>query len=229
MDAVMQPFPGPWNAAWPIILSFIDLPRSVVDFGCGNGLWLAELGRLSPQAEMLGLNWQHRKDAGKFLRADQFRTLDLRNPIDLGRKFDLAICIEVAEHLPASAADLLIETITRHSDVVLFSAAIPKQGGEDHVNEQWPQYWIERFAKHDFACFDCLRPLLWNNAAIAFWYRQNMMLFMKPPNKPLVAGDDWGGYAIVHPELFGQAVSETKRPSSSMARRIAAKIRRAII
>lgn len=220
--------PGPWNVAWPIILPFIGEPRSVVDFGCGHGLWLAELGRLNPQAEMLGLNWQHRKDAGKFLRADQFRTADLRNPIDLRRKFDLAICIEVAEHLPASAADTIIETVTRHSDIVLFSAAIPNQGGEDHLNEQWPAYWIERFAQHEFECFDCLRPLMWNNSGISLWYRQNMMLFMKPPKKPLVSERDWGGNAIVHPEYFDLAASQRKPLFYGVARRIAINLKQAM-
>ena len=39
----------------------------------------------------------------------------------------------------------LVATITKHGDAVLFSAAIPGQGGQDHLNEQWPEYWQKKF------------------------------------------------------------------------------------
>lgn len=210
--------PSSPDVVWPIVLPFIGSPKTAVDFGCGTGHWLVGLKRQLPDIEILGLNSERRGDAGKFLQPDQFRTADLTKPVDLGRKFDLATCIEVAEHLPVTAADTLIDTITRHSDVVYFSAAIPGQGGEDHFNEQWPDYWIKRFADRGFACFDCLRPIVWHNDGVSLWYRQNIMLFMRSPRKPLVEATDWGGASIVHPTYFELAAGRKRRSPSNLKR-----------
>jgi hypothetical protein len=86
-------------------------------------------------------------------------------PIDLGRRFALAMSLEVAEHLPPSAAETLVSSISRHSDIGLFSG--PGQGGNVHLNEQRPDYWIRRFAVHEFQCFDRIRPLIWQNDRIS--------------------------------------------------------------
>jgi SAM-dependent methyltransferase len=199
----MKPAPDSPASAWPVILTLFDPPESVVDFGCGSGHWLFGLRRFLPDIEVFGLNEASRSDAGESLSDDQFRAADLTKPIDLGRQFALAISLEVAEHLPPSAAETLISSISRHSDMVLFSAGIPGQGGKDHLNEQWPEYWIRRFAVHEFQCFDRIRPLIWQNDRISTWYRQNMMLFLRSPRMPKFDGDDWRGMPLVHPNYFG--------------------------
>jgi hypothetical protein len=86
----------------------------------------------------------------------------------------------------------------------LFSAAIPGQGGDGHLNEQWPAYWIERFVARGLKCFDRIRPLIWQNSGISTWYRQNMLLFMR--DVPHSNGDDWRGAPLVHPEYFNQPI-----------------------
>jgi hypothetical protein len=84
---------------------------------------------------------------------------------------------------------------------VLFSAAIPGQGGRHHVNEQFPSYWITRFAMHGFRCFDALRPVLWHRAEVAVWYRQNLLVFSRhkafPGERPAPEQ-----YDLVHPETW---------------------------
>jgi hypothetical protein len=97
----------------------------------------------------------------------------------LKRFFDIAISIEVAEHLPENRGVSFVEDLTRLAPVVLFSAAIPRQGGTDHINERWQSYWAAIFANRGFVTCDVLRPLLWNNPNIARWYRQNMLLFCR--------------------------------------------------
>ncbi|WP_288547147.1 hypothetical protein, partial [uncultured Helicobacter sp.] len=94
------------------------------------------------------------------------------------KPFALAQSIEVAEHLYAQYAQNLIDLLTSLSDIVLFSAAIPYQGGTHHVNEQPPIYWAKLFAKKDFVCFDILRDRFWENTKIAPCYRQNMMIYV---------------------------------------------------
>lgn len=106
-----------------------------------------------------------------------FRAHDLSKPIDLGERFDLVQTLEVAEHLPETSASDFVDTLTRHGDIVLFSAAVKGQGGEHHVNEQPVEYWRKKFAERGYACFDFLRPQIQNNADVKPWYRYNIVLF----------------------------------------------------
>ena len=120
---------------------------------------------------------------------------DLTQRIDVNRRFDLAICLEVAEHLPRQSAELLVTSLCAFSDAVLFSAASPGQGGTHHINEQWPNYWAELFSRRNFGGVDCLRPLLWENEAVAPYYRQNIILYRAGvPRKSILARMHHGVY-----------------------------------
>jgi hypothetical protein len=109
----------------------------------------------------------------------RFRAADLTQSLHLDRAFELAVCVEVAEHLPAEAAPILIASLTTLAPVVLFSAAVPQQGGTGHVNEQWPAYWNRLFAAHGYVAADTLRTALWHDARVAWWYSQNLMFFVR--------------------------------------------------
>lgn len=151
-------------------------PGSTLDVGCGLGTWLRVASELGA-GEIQGLegSWLD----SRLLQIDPARVkiTDLERGFDLGRRFDLAICLEVAEHLSPQAADSFVAALAAHADVVLFSAAIPFQGGHHHVNEQFPNYWSQRFAQHGFRAIDCLRPRLWNDDGIHWWFRQNLLVF----------------------------------------------------
>jgi 2-polyprenyl-3-methyl-5-hydroxy-6-metoxy-1,4-benzoquinol methylase len=183
-------------------------PRSVVDLGCGVGVWLEAFARHGV-ADYLGVDgpWVSR-DALHFPR-ERFVAARLDGHLDLGRKFDLAVALEVAEHLPEPRAEGFVRNIVEHAPCVLFSAAIPHQGGTDHVNEQWPDYWVERFAVHGYAVVDGIRPLIWSNPAVLPFYRQNALMFATPDAlaaHPLLKQDRERTIAtqlsIVHPELM---------------------------
>jgi hypothetical protein len=109
--------------------------------------------------------------------ADQFRAVDLADSPALDRRFDLALSLEVAEHLPEAAAERFVGLLVAAAPLVAFSAAIPGQGGTNHLNEQWPRFWAERFAAHGYDVVDCLREQLWEDERVAWWYRQNLLLF----------------------------------------------------
>src|SRR5438132_5858249 len=103
---------------------------------------------------------------------------DLSKPYADSKSFDLAICLEVAEHLPVNAADAIVESLTRLAPIVLFSAAIPHQGGVNHINEQWLEYWRDRFAAKEFELVNCLRSQLWEDPRVGGFYAQNLVLFV---------------------------------------------------
>lgn len=160
----------------PHVLSLCN-PKSVVDFGSGVGTWLRAVLELGVE-DIAGVDGDYVRDELLLIPRDRFIRADITKPVDLERTFDLAISLEVAEHLPNDKASIFVDTLTRHSKVLLFSAAVPLQGGTNHVNEQWPQYWNLLFKGRGYTCVDCLRDVFWEDERIAWWYRQNMLIFV---------------------------------------------------
>ena len=161
----------------PLVLKLLPV-TSVVDIGCAEGTWLAVFCKLGVN-DVLGVDAEHISDAVLQIPKDRFQAIDLSKPFTLGQTFDLAMSLEVAEHLPRQSAVGFVESLTRLAPVVLFSAAIPFQGGNQHINEQWPDKWAELFKKHDYLPIDFIRKRIWQNEAVEFWYAQNILLLVR--------------------------------------------------
>lgn len=161
----------------PLILELLPV-RSVVDIGCGDGTWLATFQKHGVR-EILGVDGGY--VGGELLQIPEkcFQAVDLTKSFKLDRSFDLAVSLEVAEHLSAECAPVFVECLTRLAPFVLFSAAIPFQGGDHHINEQWPDRWAALFKKHDYLAVDFIRKRVWQNDAVEWWYAQNTLLFVK--------------------------------------------------
>lgn len=153
-------------------------PTSILDVGCGTGTWLKVAQDLGVP-DVLGVDGTYVPLHKLRMETSKFQGVDLREPFRLDRSFDLILSLEVAEHLPEASAKGFIESITAHGDVVLFSAAIPNQGGQYHVNEQWPSYWAKLFDACGFDLYDVMRARYWDNPKVDFWYKQNMFLFLR--------------------------------------------------
>jgi SAM-dependent methyltransferase len=151
--------------------------RSVVDFGCGRGAWLSVWA--NEGAAVIGVDGPSVDRRQLLIDPACFRSADLAGPIDIGRQFDLVQSLEVAEHLPAASAEKFVATLTAHGARVLFSAAIPGQGGEHHINEQPLEYWRTLFRGRGYVAIDFLRPQILNDAAIERWYRYNILLYVR--------------------------------------------------
>jgi hypothetical protein len=133
---------------------------------------------------------------------------DPERSFDLGRRFDLVVCLEVAEHLSADAADQFIASLTRHVPMILFSAAIPFQGGHHHVNERFLPYWMERFARFDFRPLNVIRGKIWDDPNILWWLRQNAVHFVErklidSDRRLQDAAEDSAAFpfSVVHPDV----------------------------
>lgn len=151
-------------------------PTSVADVGCGEGAWLAVWRELGV-ADVLGCDGAHVDRARLAIAQERFVATDLSRAFTAGRRFDLAQSLEVGEHLPPDSSDGFVDSLCGLSDVVLFSAAQPGQGGEMHVNERRPSWWAHRFAARGYATFDALRPALAGDGRVDPWYRFNSLLF----------------------------------------------------
>jgi SAM-dependent methyltransferase len=172
-------------------------PASVLDVGCGTGTWLAEWGRAGV-ADVAGVDGHYVDQAVLQVPSGRFTPADLKKPLSLGRKFDLVQSLEVAEHLEEPYADTFVESLTSHGDTVMFSAAIPGQGGTHHVNEQWPSYWAEKFARVGYTAYDVIRPQIWTDPRVLVWYKQNILLFARDR----VFDGAMTGLDLVHPEMW---------------------------
>lgn len=163
------------RALTPLLLGLFK-PGSVVDVGCGTGAWLSEFVRQGV-TDVLGLDGDYVDRRRLLIPGEVFEVCDLARPRLCSRRYDLALSLEVAEHLPATAADVYIKTLTQVSERIVFSAAVPHQGGTEHVNEQWPSYWVDRFAVHGYELIPEFRWLAWSLSGLTDYYAQNINLF----------------------------------------------------
>lgn len=184
-------------------------PATVLDVGCGKCTWLNIFSKFSNIKKIRGVDGEY-VDRAKLLIPDQsFFPLDLNKPFNLNEEYDLVLSLEVAEHLKEDAAESFVESLTRHGKVIVFSAAIPGQGGQDHINEQWPEYWRQKFSKHEYEAYDVLRKIFWNNENVNWWYRQNMFIYAKKgfvSNKLTDPQIHLNSY--IHPKLFRGKINQ---------------------
>lgn len=190
-------------------------PTTVVDVGAGEG-WFCEAFR-DRGATVLAIERPIPDPRAADVR---FSCIDLSRGIPAIGPFDLALCLEVAEHLPETSAEGLVDGLCGLAPVVVFSAAIPGQGGHRHVNEQWPAYWARMFEARGYIGSGALRYEIWNDARVEPWYRQNLCVYVQPGEESgnadtleLFAGElgELGSgdpLPLVHPDIYGWRLSE---------------------
>ncbi|MBS0196612.1 MAG: class I SAM-dependent methyltransferase [Planctomycetes bacterium] len=204
--------------------------RSVVDVGCGAGAWLNAARQLG-LSDVVGIDGDYVNREQLEIPADRFVATDLSKltPAVLSslgpatqRTFDLAISMEVAEHLPPSSANGLVDSLCGLAPVVLFSAALPYQGGTNHINERFPSYWVTHFARNGFLPIDAIRWPVWDDANVEWWYRQNALLFVSQAvlvtNGKLAAARALtrdGALDVIHPAHYQRVVDWAIKASTA--------------
>jgi SAM-dependent methyltransferase len=198
----------------PLVLDLIK-PRSVVDVGCGLGTWLAACTECGIE-DILGIDGNYVDRASLKIPIERFMPHDLTKKLIVPRRFDMAMCMEVAEHLPAAVARDFVDSLTELAPVVLFSAAIPHQGGTHHVNEQWPEYWVNLFSSRGYVIVDAIRRRVWSLSSVDMVYAQNTLLLVSNSRleqfpELLVERERTSEtqLSIVHPRLYEARVSGT--------------------
>jgi SAM-dependent methyltransferase len=185
----------------PLVCDIVK-PRSIADVGCGTGTWAARFAQLGV-TDVLGVDGPHVDQHLLRIPSRQFLTSDLCQPLRVQRTFDLALCLEVAEHLPPERAGGLIADLTALAPAILFSAAIPGQSGTGHINEQWPEYWEMLFDTHNYVVLDCLRGRIWADERVEPWYRQNLLLYVRRDHRERLGALDCSRpLAVVHPKTL---------------------------
>lgn len=208
-DAIWQGCADSAGAICPVVWDLVR-PYSVVDVGCGTAHFTREFRDRG--ARVIGLDGSKAK--GIMISDNEFIQADFTQPIPVDERFNMAISLEVAEHIPQHMAHNFVSELCRLAPVVLFSAAIPFQGGEGHVNERWPDYWQWQFNKFGYKVADVLRDQFWTDDRVEYWYRQNIMFFVHPdecpePLKPHLTDPEYGSMRKVHPIEWGKKMGVT--------------------
>jgi len=193
-------------------------PASVLDVGCGVGYWLRVWKEDFNLDDLLGLEGAYVTEELFKMDKKYLLSADLKLPLDLNRRFDLVTTFEVAEHIPEDCADVFVSNLVKASDIVVFSAAIIGQLGTYHINEQMPEYWAKKFLRHDYVPVDFIRPLIWNDKDIEYWYRQNSLVYIKksrladfPKLQPVAELTNPDFLLRIHPEKYFAYVDEANR------------------
>ncbi len=182
--------------------------RSVIDVGCGLGTWLSVFQKCGIE-DFRGIDGTYVNQDQLRIPRDRFIAADLTKLPLIDRQFDVAICLEVAEHLPSTADETLLNFLIGLSPVIAFSASIPFQDGTNHINEQWIEHWVQRFESRGYLAVDCIRPRFWNTPDVDWWYAQNTIVYVngdKLPTYPKLNAfynaQSRKPLSLVHPRLF---------------------------
>lgn len=160
-------------------------PASIVDVGCGLGHWLNVCLNKGVN-NIKGYDGHYVDTDALKIPSNAFERHNLEHPLLISKKYDLAISIEVAEHLPEDKADVFVQSLTHCADVILFSAAAPYQGGVNHFNENSPAYWANLFNQKGFLCFDFMRDILWEKEGVNCVHAQNILVFVRENKRHLI-------------------------------------------
>jgi Methyltransferase domain len=217
-------------------------PTSVLDLGAGVGSFL-KVFIDHDVTDVAGVDLCNFDPEILVVDESLMEAADLNRPVDVGRTYDLAVCLEVAGYLPNH--DVLVGSLVRHAPVVLFSAAVPSQDLPNQPHGAFPSDWVTLFAAHDYEVVDVFRPMLWNDERVPFWFRQNLLMFVHRPHleahrelaKPSGAPSPLD---VVHPELYEilagtgpnaslrLALARVPRIAWAKLPRLAAKVRRMV-
>jgi SAM-dependent methyltransferase len=204
----------------PFIVKLLN-PKSVIDVGCGIGTFLFKFKEVGVK-EVVGVDGKWVDKQKLMISSHEFLETDLELPIQLKKEFDLALCLEVAEHLSENSADTLVNSLTGLSKVIVFSAAIEKQGGQNHMNEQNFSYWKKKFESKNYSVVDIFRPEFWNDTDIQWWYKQNMFLVIHnsidknlyQSNKKNLNEND----QLIHPELYSERIKDLEHKMDELSK-----------
>ena len=210
----------------PIVVDLVS-PHSVVDVGCGVGMWLSYFLEHGV-TKILGIDGDYVEPDQLHIPKENFISLDISKPFEINKKSDLLMSLEVGEHLPESSAKDFVKSLTKIAPVVLFSAAIPHQPGTNHINGQWPEFWAELFKAEGFIPIDAIRRKVWTNPLVEYWYAQNIILYVKESKlakyPKLEKEVEWGyssALPLVHPRRYYYAL----KPGPTFFFRLKRKIR----
>ncbi len=155
-------------------------PHTAIDLGCGMGMYLLALRNRG--VKVIGF------DASLYAAQNvnpevPIFVADLTRPFRSNQQWDVAICFEVAEHLPYSRTSILVETLCSLSNIILFTAAGPNQPGIDHLTLQPKSFWDRLYQQNGFLLEKKLTQQFLdflNSIEAPDWFCNNFSIYVNP-------------------------------------------------
>lgn len=194
----------------PLVCDLVA-PASVIDVGCGTGTW-ASVFAANGVPRVVGVDGSYVDQDQLLIPRESFLTADLSVGMPTNERFDLAVCLEVGEHLPADQTERFVADLARVAEAILFSAAIPLQGGTGHINERWQDEWAGEFSAHGLVPVDVVRPAVWSDDRVQTWYAQNTLLYVARDRALALGGASALPLRVVHPRLYRLQHARRQRP-----------------
>ena len=152
-------------------------PKLVYDIGCGPGTYVNSMRDVGVNA--YGYDIDERVNGNQYLSTFDFTKGTLSQPCDL------ALCLEVAEHIDEKFADTFVKNLTSAIEqhvLLVWTAAVPGQGGIGHINCQPKEYWEGKITNHGFMRIptleDELKQYVYRSIHMG-WFINNLMVFQK--------------------------------------------------
>lgn len=213
------------NTILEIILPSLPNVKSVIDIGCGVGTWLMSASEKGATS-IAGYDgpWVDRK----LLQIPEhcFHQTNLAESLEITVSADLAICLEVLEHIPEAAANERMDLLLSKCRFLLFGAAVPLQGGAGHINEKPQSYWVNYITSQGFIAYDPIRTKIWNDCSIPYWYKQNIFLYVNEKDAQFLPEEiarhrltPESLIDVIHPELLEKKNRKAERRSKNILRR----------
>ena len=221
------------SASAHVVVSLLKLileVRSVLDVGCGDGRWLACF-KSSGVPSIYGVDGEWTDQDHLLIDKEEFTVTDLSKSFDLGKRFDIAISLEVAEHVDAECSALFVENLTKHSDMVLFGAAIPFQAASGTSTSAGNPTGLRYSKLRAINASDPFRSQIWQRRDVSVWYRQNMLVYIKRERSDLISQVEKYLRAyhisempidIVHPERYQLIASYSQIAFKPLMRKLPA-------
>lgn len=165
------------------ICALLGIPNKMLDVGCGTGAMVAVARKMGTEA--FGV------DMHKHINASWIFQHDLTKPFSMAEKnlpsqVPLVVSIEVAEHIPKTKHDVFCDTIANHlmiGGVLVFTSAVPGQGGEEHIGIEHPLYWRTKFHNRGIGYrpdMTAALAMLWSNIeSPLMWLPPNLQVFKR--------------------------------------------------
>jgi len=196
---------GSYASAYKILkylTTFITI-ESIIDFGCGVGTWCSAAQNLSIN-NIMGVDQNLYDSSYMLIPNKNYLQRDLQKSVSLDMKMDLVISVEVGEHIESRYSHVFINTLCQHGDIILFSAALPYQGGTGHINEKPCSYWRDIFSDLDYIAIDCIRGVFWEDDDVEVWYKNNTILYVRDGLQFDILNKISSSYPIdiIHPDML---------------------------
>jgi len=151
-------------------------PEKAADLGCGNGRYCTIF---KSYGWPIVHGYEGTPDINSLGIYDDIMHLDLTKRRWVDIKYSFVLCLEVGEHIPAKHQEVFLDNVAEFtSKDLIFSWAVPGQGGKGHFNEQPNDVIISELLSRDLI-YDESASMKMRKFTSLKWLKNTLMIFKR--------------------------------------------------